>query len=205
MARLYVQLGKAEFELGNASAALKNFKKALEKSSNDVAALEGLARVHKAGSDWNSLLSTYNSIIKYAREPGQVIAAYMTKGDVLDRELNYTDKAVLHFEKVLMYDKTNFGAAARLGQIAIARGDLELATSFADKARGSARSGTERLQGELLSRLCASTEPVEVSQLLSGLEEEDGVVARFEQALDASGEVARGAAADAFRATLTSA
>ena len=136
--------------------------KALEKNSNDVAALEGLARVHRAVGDWNSLLSTYNSIIKYAREPGQVIGAYMTKGDVLDRELNYTDKAVLHFEKVLMYDKTNFGAAARLGQIAVSRGDIDRASTFADKARGAARSDSERVQGELLSRLCSASEQLEI-------------------------------------------
>jgi tetratricopeptide (TPR) repeat protein len=161
--------------------------------------------VHRSVGDWNSLLSTYNSIIKSAREPAQVIGAYMTKGDVLDRELNYTDKAVLHFEKVLMYDKTNFGAAARLAQIAVARGDLERAGSFADKARGAARSDSERVQGELLSRLCAAADQVDVADLLSGLDNGGGVVASFESALDTSGEVPRQDAARAFRAILPSA
>jgi tetratricopeptide (TPR) repeat protein len=204
MTRLHVRLGDAELHLGHSEAALKHFKKALEKTNNDVEALEGLARVHRALGDWNSLLSTYNSIIKYAREPDQVIGAYMTKGDVLDRELNYTDKAVLHFEKVLMYDKTNFGAAARLGQIAVARGDIERAGSFADKARGAARSDSERVQGELLSRLCAAAEKVNVGDLVSGLEGDGGVLASFQSALKSSGEVARQDAARAFRETLPS-
>jgi tetratricopeptide (TPR) repeat protein len=203
--RLHVSLGNAEFQLDNAEVALKHFKKALEKAAGDVPALEGLARVHRATSDWNSLLSTYNSIIKFAREPAQAVEAYMTKGDVLDRELNFTDKAVLHFEKVLMYDKTNFGAVARLAQIAVARGDLERAGSFADKARGAARSDSERIQGELLSRLCAAAESVDVAELLSGIDGDDPVVASFQNALGATGEVPRQDAARAFRATLASA
>jgi hypothetical protein len=126
----------------------------------------------------------------------------MTKGDVLDRELNFTDKAVLHFEKVLMYDKTNFGAVARLAQIAVAQGDLERALSFADKARGAARSDSERTQGELLSRLCSAAEQVDVAELLSGLDSDGAVVVSFQSALGTSGEVARSDVAKAFRATL---
>lgn len=203
--RLHLLLGEAELQLGNHQIALKHFKKALEKAAGDVPALEGLARVHRATSDWNSLLSTYNSIIKFAREPSQAIGAYMTKGDVLECELNFTDKAVLHFEKVLMVDKTNFGALARLAQIAVAQGDLERALRFADQARGAARSESERTQGELLSRLCSAAEEVDVGEFLSDLDSDGAVLASFLTALGDSEKASRSDAAKAFRATLPSA
>ena len=200
LTRLYVRLGQAELELDEVASALKRFKKALDQSPNHVEALEGIARSHWLSEDWNSLLSTYNSIIKYARDPSQVIRAYMTKGDVLENKLQYTDKAVLHYEKVLMYDNTNVGAMARLGQIALRNGDIERARDFATKARDAASSDEDRIHGLLLEKLVSLDESFRVGDLLDSVRQEGGegsVLDAFASALSGKQQAARAEAIEA--------
>ena len=203
---LYLRLGRSELELGNTTSALKRFKKALDRTPNHVEALQGIARIHRISEDWNSLLSTYNSIIKYARDPDQVIQAYMTKGDVLEQKLQFTDKAVLHYEKVLMYDKTNWAAIARLGHIALQRGDMDKAVDLAARASKAARDESERTRSMLLTRLSETGDSVEVGGLLDGIKganpsADEEALALFGGALD-GGTVGRDQAAQAFRGTL---
>ncbi len=206
LTELYLRLGRCELELGDSTSALKRFKKALDRTPNHVAALQGIASIHRLSEDWNSLLSTYNSIIKYARDPDQVIQAYMTKGDVLEQKLQFTDKAVLHYEKVLMYDKTNWDATARLGQIALRRGELDRAGDLASKASKAAGNEHEKTQSVLLSKLCAGPDIFDVGTLLADVradvgEGDDGVLTVFQGALEGDTEVARDRAAEAFRDT----
>jgi len=146
-------------------------------------------------------LTTYNSIIKYARDPEQVVRAYMTKGDVLESKLNFTDKAVLHFEKVLMYDKENVPAMARLGQIALRRGDTERGRKFAEQANSVARENDERAQGLLLERLAEAGEDVEVEGLIRYVREASGagdLLDEFAGILEGKAHVPRDAALDAY-------
>ena len=197
---LYLRLGSSEIELGDTKNSLKRFKKVLDLSPNHIDALLGIARVHRTTEEWNSLLSTYNSIIKYARDPDQVIQAYLTKGDVLERKLSFTDKAVLHYEKVLMYDKNNVSAMTRLGHIALKRGDGERALEFGGKAVGAARADEDRQLGTLLEALAAATEPIAVDALLAGVREKTGdssVLTAFADAIGST-EATRAQAANAF-------
>ena len=194
-------LGRAELELDDVTSALKRFKKALSKNPNNIEALEGVAEVHWRSSDWNSLLTTYNSIIKYARNPEQVVRAYMTKGDVLESKLNFVDKAVLHFEKVLMYDKENVPAMARLGQIALRQGDTERGREFATRATESASENDERAQGLLLDRLAEADTDIEVEALIRYVREASGagpVLDEFAAQLDGKKNVPRSEAIDAY-------
>ncbi|MCK6528933.1 tetratricopeptide repeat protein [Myxococcota bacterium] len=148
---LNLQLGLAELEMGKVDSAQKRFKKVLEINGNHIGGLKGIARIYYLREDWNSLLSTYNAIIKYARDPDEVITAYMTKGDVLDEKLGFADKAVLHYEKVLNYDKQNPRAMRRLAEIAWKRGETLAASSWSDKATAASRSPGDRVQSLLLS------------------------------------------------------
>ena len=86
----------------------------------------------------------------------QVIEAYLMKGDILEEKLGYSDKAALHFEKVLMYDKTNSKAMRRLSEICLVKEDLVKARKWAEVA---VRTATEqedlegRVQGMLLQAI----------------------------------------------------
>jgi tetratricopeptide (TPR) repeat protein len=194
-------LGRAELALDDSKNALKRFKKALSTNANNIDALEGIAEVHFRAGDWNSLLTTYNSIIKYARDPEQVIRAYMTKGDVLESKLNFTDKAKLHFEKVLMYDEENVSALARLGQIALLQGDTEGGKELAAKATDAAQENDERAQGLLLDQLADAGDDVEVEGLLRYVREASGAGAlldEFAGLLDGKANVSRVEAIEAY-------
>ena len=145
--------------------------------------------------------TTYNSIIKYARDPEQVVRAYMTKGDVLESKLNFTDKAVLHFEKVLMYDKDNVPAMVRLGQIALRRGDAERGRKFAEQANSAAQGNDERAQGLLLERLADAGEDIEVEALIRYVREASGageMLDEFASILDGQAQVGRDDALAAY-------
>ncbi len=201
LARWNLYLGRAELALDEPVGALKRFKKALGREANNIEALEGIAEVHWRSGDWNSLLTTYNSIIKHARDPEQVVRAYMTKGDVLESKLNFTDKAVLHFEKVLMYDKENVPAMARLGQIALRRGDTDRARKFAEQANSVASENDERAQGLLLERLTEAGDSVEVEGLIRYVREASGageLLDEFEEILEGKVQVGRDDALDAY-------
>ena len=202
LTKLYLRLGSAELELGDLKNSLKRFKKALDQSPNHVDALQGIARIHQQSADWNSLLSTYNSIIKYARDPDQVIGAYMTKGDVLEQKLQFTDKAVLHYEKVLMYDKQNVAAMSRLSEIALRAGDLDRARDLASRAASAARDVEESEQARILEVLAGGGDPMPVDELLDGAAAAASErVSAFRGRLEGKSTVGRTEAANAFRAT----
>jgi tetratricopeptide (TPR) repeat protein len=201
LTKLYLRLGRSELELGDVKNALKRFKKALDQSPNHVDALQGIASIHQISGDWNSLLSTYNSIIKYARDPDQVILAYMTKGDVLEQKLHFTDKAVLHYEKVLMYDKQNVSAMTRLSEIALRAGDLGRGAEFAGRASSAARTPEDTEQARILEVL-AGADPVDVKELTKGGDVDGSErVASFRASFDGEKTVGRTAAINAFRAS----
>jgi len=147
-----LNLGRCELRMGKPDAAVKRFTKILERSPNDVGALEGMADVHRQNKDWNTLLSTYNAIIKYAKSAEQVIDAYLQKGDILEEKLGYSDKAALHYEKVLMYDKTNHLAMLRLSEIALSREDLDKARKWAEVGERTA-SEADDTKGIVRSKL----------------------------------------------------
>jgi lipopolysaccharide biosynthesis regulator YciM len=183
---------------------LKRFKKVLQFSKNNVAALQGIAQIHRIAEDWNSLLSTYNSIIKYARDPDQVIQAYMTKGDVLEQKLKFTDKAVLHYEKVLMYDKQNVQAMTRLGQIALAADHTSRAVELADRAITAAQLADEKVQATLLKALAEGGESVNIEAVLTSVRSGAGegeALAAFSLALEGKVEISRADAVAAYRET----
>ena len=199
LTQLYLRLGRAELELDDSKNALKRFKKALDQSPNHVAALQGIAAIHQKAGDWNSLLSTYNSIIKYARDPDQVILAYMTKGDVLEQKLHFTDKAVLHYEKVLMYDKQNFAALSRLGEIAVRTGDSARAGELAGRAAKVA-SGEEEVElARILDVLATGGDAIAAKGLAGSGKAPGDRVKAFRAAVKGKGDLSRVDAADAFR------
>ena len=164
-----LNLGRCELQLGKTEQAMKRFKKILEKSPNDVGALDGMAQVHWHNEDWNTLLSTYNAIIKYARSAEQVIDAYLMKGDILEEKLGYSDKAALHYEKVLMYDKTNSKAMRRLSEICVVKEDLDKARRWAEVAVRTAaeqEDGEGLAQGQLLQAICVAPDGNDMGDLL---------------------------------------
>ena len=206
MTTLYLNLGRAETELGETKSSLKRFKKALDLSQNNVDALLGIAGVHKATGEWNSLLSTYNSIIKYARDPEQVIQAYLTKGDVLERKLSITDKAVLHYEKVLMYDKNNVAAMTRLGQIALKKGDAKGAGEFAERAVEAASDEADTRLSKLLAGLVGAGDSIDVDKVVGAVSKEAGAGTLLEafSLAAGTGTISVDKAAEAFAAASTS-
>ena len=204
MTKLYLQLGQTELQLGDSTSGLKRFKKVLQLSKNNVEALQGIAQIHRLAEDWNSLLSTYNSIIKYARDPDQVIQAYMTKGDVLEQKLKFTDKAVLHYEKVLMYDKQNVQAMTRLGQIALAADDTDRAGALATRALTAAQLADEKVQAALLKELAGGGDSVNVKEVVGAVRAGAGdgeALAAFSAALGGKKDAPRSEAASAYRET----
>jgi tetratricopeptide (TPR) repeat protein len=202
LTQLYLRLGQAELRVGDPQNAIKRFKKALDQTPNHVEALQGIAQIHRLGEDWNSLLSTYNSIIKYARDPDQVIEAYMTKGDVLEQKLQFTDKAVLHYEKVLMYDKSNVAAMTRLGEIALRRGESGRAVDLGAQAARAAQVTDEKIQGLLLERIAQGGDQIDVQGVLEAVRHAAGdgdALAAFRVAAGGREQLDRMEAASAYR------
>jgi tetratricopeptide (TPR) repeat protein len=119
--------------MGNLDKARKRFNKALELRANDIRALQGIASVLFARSDWNNLLNVYNNIIYHAQEPAEVVDAYLTKGFVLDAKMSLPDKAQQHYEKSLAFDPAQPAALLRLAELALRKQDWPEAASLADR------------------------------------------------------------------------
>ncbi|MEO0601220.1 MAG: tetratricopeptide repeat protein [Myxococcota bacterium] len=134
VASTYTALGLVERRLGNIDKAYKRFNKALELHSNHVGALKGMALVLEDRGDWSNLLNVYNNIIYHASVPEDVVDAYMTKGRILDTELDRQDKAAQHYQRSLDFDPHQPVALLRLAELAMRRSAYREAGDLAEKA-----------------------------------------------------------------------
>ncbi|MEQ1568280.1 MAG: hypothetical protein ABMA64_21755 [Myxococcota bacterium] len=133
-ATTYTELGKVERALGSADKAYKRFTKALEIHPNHVGALKGMALILEDRQDWSNLLNVYNSIIYHATAPDDVIDAYMTKGRILDDQMQRQDKAAQHYQRSLDFDPAQPGAYLRLAELAMRRDAYKDAGELVDSA-----------------------------------------------------------------------
>ncbi len=127
----YARLGRVERAQGRANKARKHLEKALDLVPNHVAALQGLAGLHEDAQQWTQFLDVYNTVISSATQPGDVTAAYLAKGRVLDEQMARPDKAAQHFERSLAYDANQPGVLLRLAELAWRRGDFAEAAARA--------------------------------------------------------------------------
>ena len=134
VAQIYTQLGLVERELKQEEKAYKRFSKALELMPNHVGALKGMALVLEDREDWSNLLNVYNNIIYHATRPEDVIDAYMTKGRVLDDQMQRQDKAAQHYQRSLDFDPAQPHAFLRLAELAMRRDAYQEAGELADRA-----------------------------------------------------------------------
>jgi tetratricopeptide (TPR) repeat protein len=186
VATINAQLGLVERALGNQQKAYARFAKALQIDPNHIAALRGTALVLADRGDWYDLLNIYNNVIYHATAPADVIAAYMTKGMVLDRHLNRPAKAAEHYERSLMVDPAQPEALLRLAEIAARAGEMPEARGYAQ--RGLAVAGDDlELVGALELVLAAS---------LVGAGDDGGVTAAVGRALAADPTHLAGLSAD---------
>ncbi|MEN0068183.1 MAG: tetratricopeptide repeat protein [Myxococcota bacterium] len=134
VATTYTALGLVERRLGNTDKAYKRFNKALELHANHVGALKGMALVLEDRADWSNLLNVYNNIIYHASVPEDVVDAYMTKGRILDVQLDRQDKAAQHYQRSLDFDPNQPVALLRLAELAMRRNAYREAGDLAEKA-----------------------------------------------------------------------
>ncbi len=130
----YTSLGEVERALGKLDKARKRFNKALELRPNDVRSLQGTAGVLFDRGEWSNLLNVYNNVIYHAKEPADVITAYLTKGFVLDARMGLADKAAQHFQKTLAFDPGQSEALLRLAELALRKQDAAEAANLAQRA-----------------------------------------------------------------------
>lgn len=121
VASTYTSLGLVERKLGNADRAYKRFTKALELHPNHVGALKGVALILEDRQDWSNLLNVYNNVIYHATVPEDVVDAYMTKGRILDDQMQRQDKAAQHYQRTLDLDPNQPAAYLRLAELAMRR------------------------------------------------------------------------------------
>lgn len=134
IASIYTQLGLVERRLGQQEKAYKRFSKALELQPNHVGALKGMALVLEDRQDWSNLLNVYNNVIYHASLPEDVIDAYMTKGRILDDQMQRQDKAAQHYQRSLDFDPAQPLAYLRLAELAMRRDAYQEAGDLVDRA-----------------------------------------------------------------------
>jgi tetratricopeptide (TPR) repeat protein len=134
VAGMYTSLGLVERELGNPDKAYKRFSKALEIYPNHVGALKGMALILEDRKDWSNLLNVYNNVIYHATVPEDVVDAYMTKGRILDDQMQRQDKAAQHYQRTLDLDPNQPAAYLRLAELAMRRDAFGEAGELAERA-----------------------------------------------------------------------
>jgi tetratricopeptide (TPR) repeat protein len=196
-------LGVSQFHLGDLERAKKRLSRALELQPGDVTALKGMAMVFDAQSDWNGLLNVYNNVIFHARDPGDVVRAYLAKGRVLDDHFNLPDKAGQHYVKCLELEADQ--AYALLGLV-----ELRLRSGAGDDAGGyleriSLEGADARLEGLVAlgdaGIKAAAADSDGAQEALSAARAAD---ANLSEALDALGDVTGASVAGLLRTALGS-
>jgi Tfp pilus assembly protein PilF len=130
VAQTYTMLGVVEYNRGNLDKAYKRFNKALESFQNHVPALRGLAKIMEDRKDWNGLLTVYNNVIYHATVQQDFIDAYLTKGRVLDEQMQRQDKAIQHYERSLSFYAEQPGVLLRLAEIYSRNGAWDEVVSY---------------------------------------------------------------------------
>ena len=133
IASTYTNLGLVERALGRSEKSYKRFNKALEFHPNHVGALKGMALVQEDRGSWSDLLNVYNQIICHATEPEDVKSAYMTKGRILDDQMQRQDKAAQHYQRSLDFDANQPVAYLRLAELAMRRDAYQEASHLAER------------------------------------------------------------------------
>ena len=133
VADLYTSLGIVERELGRDDGGYRRFHRALEVLPNYVPALQGIAAELERREDWNNLLTVYNNIIYHASQPQDVVEAYLTKGRILDEQLDRADKAWQHFERTLAFDGQQPRAYIRIVELSLRKGSWDDARSWSER------------------------------------------------------------------------
>ena len=146
-ARIYALLGVSQFHLGDLDRAKKRLSRALELQPGDVTALKGMSLVFEAQQDWNGLLNVYNNVIFHARDPGDVVGAYLAKGRVLDDHFNLPDKAGQHYVKCLELEADQAYALLGLAELQLRSGLGDEADTYLERI--AVESGDARLSGLL--------------------------------------------------------
>lgn len=189
IAEVYARLGVVERELGSNDKAYKRFNKALELYPNHVPALKGMAAVLEDRADWSNLLNVFNNIIYHASVPADVIAAYMTKGRILDRHMSRPDKAEQHYQRSLDVEHRQPEALLRMAELAMRRDGYGEAQVFAEKALA------------LPDDLVGARKPLLTLIVAAGLKDAgkaDEAKARLQEALAASADLASALGATAL-------
>jgi tetratricopeptide (TPR) repeat protein len=155
VAQTYTMLGTVERHRDNADKAYKRYNKALEIFPNHVPALRGLALILESRGDWNALLTVYNTIIYHATVPQDLIDAYLTKGRVLDEQLDRQDKSVQHYERSLSFYAHQPSIYLRLAELSARRASWEEVANYAVRGLEVA-DGEARLAADLQILLAVS-------------------------------------------------
>ena len=140
-AHYYTQLGLVEHALGNAEKASKRFSKALEINEHYIGALKGMGAVLEDRKDWHNLLTFFNKVIQHAKDHDDLVDAYLTKGRVLDQHLGRPDKALEHYEQLIMWGDNNPRARLRLAELMLREDKLDVAASHTDEGMRNSGGG----------------------------------------------------------------
>ena len=122
-----------------------------------------------AAADWETFLGHQNTIIEFSRDPDEVVAAYIAKGDVLDRRLGSWERASGHYRKALGFVPRHVGLLLRVGRLEFAQGRAETAEALADRAHRYAVTPQDRRYATLLKRLAQAKAPIPALTLTKGI------------------------------------
>jgi len=130
-ARLLVELGRVEGELGDTQEAQRTLERALELLPSDPQALAELSRLREGGSDWDGYATAREREAEVAREPADAVRALVDAGRVHAEKRKDDAAARAALEKALDRDPHAVDALALLHQVLRRLGDDERADVIA--------------------------------------------------------------------------
>jgi tetratricopeptide (TPR) repeat protein len=133
LARLHVELGTLEAQLGDAAAAAKSLERALQLKPDAPEALAELARLRHGGADWDGYAKARERAAELATTPAEAVAALVDAARVHIEERKDDAAAERLLDRALERDPDAVVAIALRGSLARRQGDDATADQLAER------------------------------------------------------------------------
>jgi len=115
---LWVKIGRwYGDQLGHLDYAIESLRQALDKVSNDPAALSALTTYYRKTQKWKDLVGTLSALAQQETDPEKKVDLYLSQADVYEDELGQTDRAIAAFQRALAVDESNAEALRLLERV----------------------------------------------------------------------------------------
>lgn len=156
-AAVFAQMGElCEEHLGMPEQAPSYFRQAIDADPTNLTAIRNLERIHRAASDWESLLEILKLKVAALTEPEEIAEARLAVAETYELRLERIDEAIAEYAQIVESDPTELRALKGLERLYARRESWQDLFDILERQCDLVSTDKERVS--ILSRLASMLE-----------------------------------------------